>query len=198
MGRLFVREVDGVVSQRWYENLTGVRGLSDSTAVRHFNVFHHMMEKASGPRKPASTGIRQTAGHERHQPDKSFVARALDGVECAGRTGSECIRAEDARGRCATHAPATIRWSVPYPILLHNHFVKEAWLTRLPRPRGNAYELATPAGENSSERGSMLPPHLHPAECSLMPVWMERTSTAPRGLLRSGSSGTWTGKRVDD
>jgi integrase len=33
--------------QRWYEKLTGVRGLADNTAVRHFNVMHHMMEKAS-------------------------------------------------------------------------------------------------------------------------------------------------------
>lgn len=33
--------------QRWYENLTSVRGLADNTAVRHFNVMHHMMEKAS-------------------------------------------------------------------------------------------------------------------------------------------------------
>lgn len=47
LGRLFVREVDGVAVQRWYENLTGERGLADNTAVRHFNVMHHMMEKAS-------------------------------------------------------------------------------------------------------------------------------------------------------
>ncbi len=47
LGRMFVREVDGVAVQRWYENLTGVRGLADNTAVRHFNVMHHMMEKAS-------------------------------------------------------------------------------------------------------------------------------------------------------
>ena len=32
---------------RWYENLTGVRDLSPGTAVRHFNVMHHMMEKAA-------------------------------------------------------------------------------------------------------------------------------------------------------
>jgi hypothetical protein len=47
MGRMFVREVDGVAVGRWYENLTTVRNLSASTAVRHFNVMHHMMEKAS-------------------------------------------------------------------------------------------------------------------------------------------------------
>ena len=38
---------DGIAVQRWYENLTGVRGVADNTAVRHFNVMHHMMEKAS-------------------------------------------------------------------------------------------------------------------------------------------------------
>ena len=32
---------------RWYQRLTAVRGLSAGTAVRHFNVMHHMMEKAS-------------------------------------------------------------------------------------------------------------------------------------------------------
>jgi integrase len=47
MGSMFVREVDGVAVGRWYENLTTLRGLSPSTAVRHFNVMHHMMEKAS-------------------------------------------------------------------------------------------------------------------------------------------------------
>jgi integrase len=48
MGRMFVREIDGVAVGRWYANLTTVRGLSPGTAVRHFNVMHHMMEKASG------------------------------------------------------------------------------------------------------------------------------------------------------
>jgi integrase len=47
LGRKFVREVDGIAVQRWYEKLTVVRGLADNTAVRHFNVMHHMMEKAS-------------------------------------------------------------------------------------------------------------------------------------------------------
>jgi integrase len=47
LGSLFVREVDGYAVSRWYENLTAVRALSPGTAVRHFNVMHHMMEKAS-------------------------------------------------------------------------------------------------------------------------------------------------------
>jgi integrase len=47
LGRMFVREVDGIAVGRWYENLTGVRDLSPGTAVRHFNVMHHMMAKAS-------------------------------------------------------------------------------------------------------------------------------------------------------
>lgn len=47
LGRLFVREVDGMAVQSWYENLTDVRGLAPNTAVRHFHVMRHMMEKAS-------------------------------------------------------------------------------------------------------------------------------------------------------
>jgi integrase len=47
LGRMFVREVDGYAVQRWYENLTGKRGLADNTAARHFNVMRHMMQKAS-------------------------------------------------------------------------------------------------------------------------------------------------------
>jgi integrase len=47
LGQLFAREVDGIAVSRWYRNLTSVQGLSDGTAVRHFNVMHHMMEKAS-------------------------------------------------------------------------------------------------------------------------------------------------------
>lgn len=46
LGDLFVRELDGAAVQRWYRGLTD-RGLSAGTAVRHFNVMHHMMEKAS-------------------------------------------------------------------------------------------------------------------------------------------------------
>jgi integrase len=47
LGTLFVREVDGQTVDRWYQGLTAKRGLSPGTAVRHFNVMHHMMEKAS-------------------------------------------------------------------------------------------------------------------------------------------------------
>ena len=47
LGRAFVREVDGGAIARWYEDLTAVRGLSAGAAVRHFNVMHHMMEKAA-------------------------------------------------------------------------------------------------------------------------------------------------------
>jgi integrase len=44
---LFVREVDGVAVDRWYQGLTAAKGLSAGTAVRHFNVMHHMVEKAN-------------------------------------------------------------------------------------------------------------------------------------------------------
>jgi integrase len=47
LGRLFVREVDGRAVHQWYRALTDVNGLSAGTAVRHFNVMHHMMAKAS-------------------------------------------------------------------------------------------------------------------------------------------------------
>jgi len=47
LGHLFVREVDGTAVQGWYRGLTEVKELSAGTAVRHFNVMHHMMEKAS-------------------------------------------------------------------------------------------------------------------------------------------------------
>jgi integrase len=45
---LFVREVDGNAVSQWYSRLVEVRGLSAGTAVRHFNVMHHMMGKAAG------------------------------------------------------------------------------------------------------------------------------------------------------
>lgn len=47
LGKLFVREVDGNGITRWYENLMIVREVSPATAVRHFNVMHHMMKKAA-------------------------------------------------------------------------------------------------------------------------------------------------------
>src|SRR5258706_7580263 len=47
LGHLFVREVDGTAVQGWFRGLTDGKGLSAGTAVRHFNVMHHMMEKAS-------------------------------------------------------------------------------------------------------------------------------------------------------
>ena len=47
LGHLFVREVDGATVHGWYRGLTDEKDLSAGTAVRHFNVMHHMMEKAS-------------------------------------------------------------------------------------------------------------------------------------------------------
>jgi integrase len=44
---MFVRNVDGTPIQRWCDNLTGKRGLTENTAVRHFNVMHHLMKMAS-------------------------------------------------------------------------------------------------------------------------------------------------------
>ena len=59
-GKLFVREFDGPAIDRWYQDLMAEKGLSQGTAVRHFNVMHHMMGKASTiwSKEPASTGTR--------------------------------------------------------------------------------------------------------------------------------------------
>jgi len=71
LGRSFVREIDGVAVGRWYENLTAARGLSPGTAVRHFNVMHHMMEKAS------TIWSRET-GIDRNPADQVEVRRPDD------------------------------------------------------------------------------------------------------------------------
>src|SRR5579864_1268653 len=55
----------------WYENLTAVRDLSPGTAVRHFNVMHHMMEKAS------TIWSRET-GIDRNPADQVEVRRPDD------------------------------------------------------------------------------------------------------------------------
>ncbi len=47
LGSMFVRELDGQTVSRWYQGLMERHGLSAGTAVRHFNVVHHMMEKAA-------------------------------------------------------------------------------------------------------------------------------------------------------
>lgn len=47
LGSRFVREIDGSAVNSWYLGLTVEKGLSEGTALRHFNVMHHMMEKAS-------------------------------------------------------------------------------------------------------------------------------------------------------
>ncbi len=71
LGRSFVREVDGDAIGDWYENLTAVRELSPGTAVRHFNVMHHMMEKAS-------TIWAKDTGIDRNPADQVEVRRPDD------------------------------------------------------------------------------------------------------------------------
>jgi integrase len=71
LGSLFVREVDGRAVDRWYQSLTVKRGLSAGTAVRHFNVMHHMMEKA------ASIWSKET-GIDRNPADLVEVRRPDD------------------------------------------------------------------------------------------------------------------------
>ncbi len=71
LGDLFVREVDGASIQRWYQGLSEARGLSAGTAVRHFNVIHHMMEKA------ATIWSKET-GIDRNPADEVEVKRPDD------------------------------------------------------------------------------------------------------------------------
>jgi integrase len=71
LGNQFVREVDGNAVTRWYGTLTSAKGLSAGTAVRHFNVMHHMMEKA------ATLWSKET-GIDRNPADQVEVKRPDD------------------------------------------------------------------------------------------------------------------------
>lgn len=71
LGRLFVREIDGNAISNWYQGLTSVEGLSEGTAVRHFNVMHHMMEKA------ATIWSKET-GIDRNPADQVEITRPND------------------------------------------------------------------------------------------------------------------------
>jgi len=71
LGKSFVREIDGNAVRRWYENLTAVHELSPGTAVRHFNVMHHMMKKAA-------TIWTKDTGIDRNPADQVEVKRPDD------------------------------------------------------------------------------------------------------------------------
>jgi integrase len=71
LGRMFVREVDGMAVQEWYDNLTDVRELAPNTAERHFHVMHHMMEKAC-------TIWAKVTGIDRNPADQVEVERVDD------------------------------------------------------------------------------------------------------------------------
>lgn len=71
LGTAFVREIDGAAVARWYEGLTAVRELSPGTAVRHFNVMHHMMANAS-------TIWSKETGIDRNPADQVEVKRPDD------------------------------------------------------------------------------------------------------------------------
>ena len=71
LGQSFVREIGGDAVGRWYENLTVVRDLSPGTAVRHFNVMHHMMKKAA-------TIWSKDTGIDRNPADQVEVRRPDD------------------------------------------------------------------------------------------------------------------------
>jgi integrase len=70
-GHLFVREAGGIAIERWYRSLLEEKGLSEGTAVRHFNVMHHMMAKA------ATIWSKET-GIDRNPADEVEVIRPND------------------------------------------------------------------------------------------------------------------------
>jgi integrase len=74
LGNLFVREVDGSAVHRWYQGLTGRKKLCAGTAVRHFNVMHHMMKKAC-------TIWTKETGIDRNPADQIEVKRPNDARE---------------------------------------------------------------------------------------------------------------------
>jgi integrase len=71
LGHLFVREADGIAIDGWYRGLMEEKGLSEGTAVRHFNVMHHMMGKA------ATIWSKET-GIDRNPADEVEVKRPND------------------------------------------------------------------------------------------------------------------------
>jgi integrase len=88
MGSMFVREVDGHAVDRWYRGLMERRGLSAGTAVRHFNVIHHMMEKAATIWSK-ETGIDRNPGDEveverpNDQRDRYLSAEEIAGLKAS-------------------------------------------------------------------------------------------------------------------
>lgn len=71
LGQLFVREVDGAAIDRWYRGLLEEKELAPGTAVRHFNVMHHMMENA------ATIWSKET-GIDRNPADQVEISRPDD------------------------------------------------------------------------------------------------------------------------
>ncbi len=71
LGALFAVEVDGNAVSGWYQGLTEQKGLAPGTAVRHFNVMHHMMGKA------AAIWSKET-GIDRNPADQVEVKRPDD------------------------------------------------------------------------------------------------------------------------
>jgi integrase len=70
-GHLFVREAGGVAIDQWYRGLMEEKNLSEGTALRHFNVMHHMMGKA------ATIWSKET-GIDRNPADEVEVKRPND------------------------------------------------------------------------------------------------------------------------
>ncbi len=71
LGNRFVREVDGAAVQCWYLNLSEEKSLAASTAVRHFNVMHHLLGRAA-------TIWSEETGIDRNPADQVEVNHADD------------------------------------------------------------------------------------------------------------------------
>jgi integrase len=69
-GHLFVREAGGIAIDQWYRGLME-KGLSEGTALLHFNVMHHIMRKA------ATIWSKET-GIDRNPADELEVKRPND------------------------------------------------------------------------------------------------------------------------
>ena len=71
LGNRFVREVDGAAVQCWYLHLSEEKSLAASTAVRHFNVMHHLLGRAA-------TIWSEETGIDRNPADQVEVNHADD------------------------------------------------------------------------------------------------------------------------
>ena len=101
----FVLDVDGAAIDRWYQDLSAVHGLCPGTAVRHFNVMHHMLGRAASV-WTKDTGLTRNPADEVEierpddQRDRFLLADELIRLKGALDTEAFGLRDGDASG-CA-------------------------------------------------------------------------------------------------